>query len=55
MKRLESSWPGQYNHDFMGGFPIGSLLSLDENRALMVVEVFCCDQTLPRKLGSRPT
>jgi hypothetical protein len=34
---------------------IGSLLSLVESHALMVVEVFRYDQTLPRKPGSRPT
>jgi hypothetical protein len=33
----------------------GSLLSLVEDHDQMVVEVFCCDQTLPRKPGSRPT
>ena len=33
----------------------GSLLSLVESHALMVVEVFRYDQTLPREPGSRPT
>src|SRR3712207_4995414 len=53
---LLTAFRGRRRRSERASFPLtGSLLSLVDCHALMVVEVFRYDQTLPREPGSRPT